>query len=181
MGRVTRWQWNRGGLCKLVLGVALAAGLATPACVTIVPGGPPGPGTSEAPLDPAAAAADLVAAHNRVRSAHGLPPLDLSEPLQAAALEHAQDMARRRSMSHRGGDGSSPFRCMASQGYAFRRAGENVAAGYGSVEAVMKGWMWSPGHRWNILGRFSEIGAACATATDGTLYWCVTFGEPAAP
>ena len=37
-------------------------------------------------------------------------------------------------MSHRGGDGSSPFRRMAAQGYAFRRAGENVAAGYTSVE-----------------------------------------------
>jgi hypothetical protein len=31
------------------------------------------------------------------------------------------------------------------------------------------------------VGRFSEIGAACAIARDDTPYWCVTFGEPEAP
>jgi uncharacterized protein YkwD len=41
--------------------------------------------------------------------------------------------------------------------------------------------MKSPPHKRNILGNFSEIGAACATASDGTLYWCVSFGLPARP
>src|SRR5207253_2431194 len=126
------------------------------------------PGSSAAPseldLDLAGAAAELVEAHHRVRSAHHLAVLKVSSPLEAAAREHARDMARRHRMSHRGGDGSSPFRRIAAQGYVFRRAGENVAAGYPSVDAVMKGWMHSPGHRRNILGDFSEIGVACATA-----------------
>jgi uncharacterized protein YkwD len=132
-------------------------------------------------LDLVGVSADLVAAHNRVRANHHLSALTVSEPLEAAARGHACDMARRRWMSHRGGDGSSPFRRMSAQGYTFRRAAENVAAGYRSVDSVMTGWMWSPGHRLNILGKFSEIGAACATASDGTLYWCVTFGDPAGP
>jgi uncharacterized protein YkwD len=43
----------------------------------------------------------------------------------------------------------------------------------------MKGWMDSPPHKRNILGSFSQIGVACATAEDGKRYWCVTFGLPA--
>jgi uncharacterized protein YkwD len=151
----------------------LAVGIA--GCVTIVPS-PPVP--SDGALDLAAVVPDLIAAHNRIRAAHNLAPLQPSEPLQAAAQAHSEDMARRHWMSHRGGNFSSPFGRMAARGYRFRRAGENVAAGYRSVDAVMKGWMLSPGHRWNILGRFTEIGAACAIASNGTPYWCVTFGDP---
>jgi uncharacterized protein YkwD len=143
---------------------------------------PPRAADSVAPkLDLAGPVISLVDTHNRIRAEHHLAPLSPSGPLEAAAREHARDMARWHVMAHRGSDLSSPFRRMARQGYNFRRAGENVAAGYPSVDAVMTGWMRSLGHRRNILGRFSEIGAACATATDGTPYWCVTFGEPNGP
>jgi uncharacterized protein YkwD len=159
-----------------------AMGLSTMACVVPLPRvAPPESGPGPPGLDPEAAGDQLVAAHNRVRAAHRLAPLVVSRPLEAAARQHARDMAERHWMSHRGGDGSSPFRRMAAQGYTFRRAGENVAAGYPTVDAVMNGWLWSPGHRRNILGRFSEIGSACAIARDGTPYWCVTFGEPEGP
>jgi uncharacterized protein YkwD len=67
---------------------------------------------------------------------------------------------------------------MARAGYAYQRAGENVACGQRSVAEVMSGWMRSPGHRKNILGKYTEIGAACAIDTAGTPYWCVTFGTP---
>jgi uncharacterized protein YkwD len=137
------------------------------------------PHASGSSLEPGRTAADLVAAHNQVRAEHNLPLLAASGPLQAAAEVHARDMAHWHIMSHRGSDLSTPFRRMSAQGYTFRRAAENVAAGQGSVDSVMKGWMRSPGHRLNILGKYSEIGAACATASDGTPYWCVTFGEAA--
>jgi uncharacterized protein YkwD len=68
---------------------------------------------------------------------------------------------------------------MTSQGYEFRRAGENVAAGQTTVEELMRDWMHSPGHRRNILGKFTEMGASGATDRSGNPYWCVTFGEPA--
>lgn len=164
----------------LVLGSFLALLLGTTACVGPLPA--PRVDEPEAPApDLAETVAALVAAHNRVRAEHRRAPLTVSAPLEAAARRHALDMARRRRMSHRGGDGSSPFRRMAAEGYAFRHAGENVAAGYESVDAVMKGWMWSPGHRRNILGQYTEIGAACASDTNGAIYWCVTFGTPLNP
>lgn len=178
MRRVSR------GFRNGVLGATVAAALGTGACVVPAPS-PTGrapantdrPGAT--PIDLDDASAELVEAHNRIRAAHHLPALSVSGPLEAAAREHARDMARRQWMSHRGGDGSSPFRRMADQGYTFRRAGENVATGQRSVDAVMSGWMRSPGHRRNILGNFNEIGAARANDTKGTTYWCVTFGEPA--
>ena len=57
-----------------------------------------------------------------------------------------------------GSDGSTPDRSDQGQGYRYRRAGENVAAGRFSVERLMKGWMDSPPHKRNILGGFSQIG-----------------------
>jgi uncharacterized protein YkwD len=174
---MVRVSWN---FRNAVLAATAAVALVALACVTPAPRQDgPGTGSPAGELDLSDLGATLVAAHNRVRAQHHLAPLTVSEPLGAAARVHAQDMAHRRWMSHRGGDGSSPFRRMSSQGYTFRRAAENVAAGYRSVDSVMSGWMWSPGHRRNILGKFSEIGAACATASDGTPYWCVTFGDPA--
>ena len=42
----------------------------------------------------------------------------------------------------------------------------------------MATWMESPGHRENILGEFTEMGAARAKDTDGMPYWCVDLGTP---
>jgi uncharacterized protein YkwD len=160
-----------------ILGVLLAGCASPPA-----PGRPPR--VDSLPLhlsDPSATTSELIEAHNRTREAAGLAGLEPDSHLEAAATRHARDMARRHRMSHRGGDGSSPFRRIQSQGYQFRRAGENVACGQITVESVMDDWMRSPGHRRNILGEYTQIGAACATDENGTPYWCVTFGFPTRP
>src|SRR5262245_44313785 len=83
---------------------------------------------SERPeLDLASLRAQVREAHNRIRAGAKLPPLTVSEKLQAAAQSHAQDMAARRTMSHVGTRRSSPFDRIKSLGYQYRRAGENVA------------------------------------------------------
>jgi uncharacterized protein YkwD len=158
--------------------VTLAWGLASVAgCVAPAPRVVPRPRGPVAP-DPAVAFAGLVEAHNRERESAGRPPLAVSDRLNAAAQAHADDMARRRRMTHRGRDGSSPFRRMGQQGYRFETAGENVAYGQRTLDALMGDWMGSPGHRRNILGNYTEIGVAYATDGSGTPYWCVTFGRP---
>ncbi|MFR8235885.1 MAG: CAP domain-containing protein [Anaerovoracaceae bacterium] len=54
-------------------------------------------------------------------------------------------------------------------------AGENIAAGYDTPQAVMNGWMNSPGHRSNILSSdFAYIGVGCYEA-NGRLYWTQIF------
>lgn len=134
---------------------------------------------SEKDADAEALCERVLIAHNRIRAEAKLPKLAVSLKLKAAAQGHARDMADRGKMTHKGSDGSDPFDRIAAQGYKYRRAGENVAVGYFTIERLMKGWMDSPHHKKNILGSFSQIGVACATAPDGKRYWCVIFGLPA--
>jgi uncharacterized protein YkwD len=129
-------------------------------------------------FDPVAACDLVIQAHNRVRAEAKRPALRRSSKLQASAERHAKDMAAHDKMTHNGSDGSSPFDRIKDEGYQYRRAGENVAVGRFETDRLMKGWMESPHHKRNILGSFSQIGVACATAASGKRYWCVTFGLP---
>jgi uncharacterized protein YkwD len=171
------------GLAHLLMAAAVAG------CASLDPWLRQGAGAHVAPpeadhnrasaLDPARVMEELVVLHNRLRADAKLHSLEPNKKLQAAAEEHARDMATRHKMTHEGSDGSSPSERITGQGYRMRRCGENVAFGPRSCEAVMKGWMNSPPHKANILGNFTQIGAAYATAPDGTPFWCVNFGLPA--
>lgn len=129
-------------------------------------------------FDTATATEMLIEAHNRIRKREKLSTLEPSRRLQEAALVQANDMAKTGKMSHTGSDGSSLSDRVSDQGYRYRRIGENVAFGNFSIDEVMEGWMKSEVHRKNILGSYSQIGAAVALGKDGTPFWCVTFGIP---
>lgn len=120
----------------------------------------------------------LIEAHNRIRQEHDLPPLRIADKLAEAARVHAVDMAANTFLAHEGSDGSTPAERIAEQAYPYRKVAENVAEAYPSVDAVMEGWMESPGHRENILGDFEEIGAARARDAEGRPYWTVAFATP---
>ncbi|MFN2323641.1 MAG: CAP domain-containing protein, partial [Trueperaceae bacterium] len=52
--------------------------------------------------------------------------------------------------------------------------GENVAAGYPSVDAVMAGWLGSDGHCANLMNPgFTEFGAG-----ESGRYWTQGFARP---
>lgn len=166
---------------RLARVAALAVAVASLSCVETRPRNAPLPPPrrgSPGPAEPSDLVERVVEAHNAARARRRLPPLRLNPELEAAAEAHARDMAGRRKMAHKGGDGSSPFDRIRRQGYDFRAAGENVAYRFDDVESVMGGWMRSPGHRRNILGDYSELGVGRATGGDGASYWCVTFGTP---
>ena len=58
-------------------------------------------------------------------------------------------------------------------GISYRTAGENIAQGYRTPEAVMNGWMNSSGHRANILNAsYTQIGVGYVA--DGN-YWTQMF------
>lgn len=58
-----------------------------------------------------------------------------------------------------------------------RTVGENVAMGYPSSSAVVKGWMNSPGHRANILRPQFKISETVARqSSNGTWYAVQVFG-----
>lgn len=101
--------------------------------------------------------------------------------LDAAALEHSRDMARRDYLEHEGSDGSMPSARATRAGYAWRLVGENVAGGPQSAREVVDGWLASPGHCANIMrAEFTEMGVGYAADEDARLvvYWTQLFARP---
>jgi uncharacterized protein YkwD len=124
-------------------------------------------------------AQDVLNLVNVERARIGLTPLVRATELDSAAQQHSQSMADNGFFSHTGLDGSSPFERMRRAGYAFVDAGENIAVGFATPQAVMEAWMNSTGHRANILQPyFSEIGIGIAarSGTTGPIYWTQDFG-----
>lgn len=122
----------------------------------------------------------LIDLHNYYRAQHNLPPLIQNQKLQAAANKHGAYQAQVGHMAHFGiGDGTPGSRITA-EGYNWSSYGENVAWNQADAETVMKTWMWSPGHRWNILSNYQEIGASMYKGKNGDPYWTVDFGTTAA-
>jgi uncharacterized protein YkwD len=121
----------------------------------------------------------MLARVNAERAAVGAPPLVRCGALERAAVAHTADQAAHDQMSHVGSDGSTFVQRAERAGYHHWTAlGENVAAGYPNVGAVMNGWMQSPGHRANILNRaYTHFGMGHAVSAGGTPYWTQDFGR----
>lgn len=122
----------------------------------------------------------FLAATNRQRAQHGLPPVSVSANLNQAASNHACDMAGRATMTHRGSDGSMPSQRVKATGYRPALTAENIAAQYRSHEQVFERWYLSPSHRQNLLiSNVSEVGFGHALAADGkTRFWAALYSRP---
>ncbi len=108
-----------------------------------------------------------------------VPALALNDKLTAASDKFALDLATYNYFSHTGRDGSLPWDRMTREGYIWRAAGENIAAGYPTARAVVDGWLKSPGHCANIMSaNFKEVGVGYAYTTTSTYkhYWVTDFG-----
>lgn len=106
------------------------------------------------------------------------PPLTLSALLNQAALIHSQDMANRNFFEHAGSDGSKVGDRATRVGYQWRRAGENIAIGVQTAEAVVQGWLDSPHHCANMMNpAFTEMGIAFTVNrnSDAGIYWTQVF------
>ena len=145
-----------------------------------IPGTPDAPSTPETPSTPdsgstsasgyAQQVLDLV---NRERAANGLPNLTLDDTLSRYAAVKSQDMHDNGYFSHTSPTYGSPFDMMKSFGISYTYAGENIAMGYSTPEAVVTAWMNSAGHRANILStNFTAMGIGYVA--DGG-YWTQWF------
>src|SRR5262249_34213086 len=114
-------------------------------------------------LSQAGAEDAVIAAMNRERAAYGLRPLRLNTRLALAAGDRMSDLFTKHYFNHVAPDGTQPFVWAERRGYDYSVIRENLAAGYRDPTAVVDGWMHSPDHRANILGRdFDEVGVAVA-------------------
>ena len=123
---------------------------------------------------------------NEERANAGLQPLSFDPHLLEAAEVHSENMALQDFFNHIGADGSTPTQRMQAAGFSSQAPGaENIAAGYGTPEEVVEGWMNSPGHRANILTpEFTLSGVGYyflendTGNEDSNHYWTQVFSAP---
>jgi uncharacterized protein YkwD len=117
---------------------------------------------------------------NRDRTLNSLPPLVEDSLLSQAAQNHAQDMLNRQYFDHISPEGKNPRdRFLAVGGSPYIGVGENIVKGsftglgltYKQAESFQRGWMYSNGHRANILTpKISKFGYGIVTRPDGQIY-----------
>jgi uncharacterized protein YkwD len=117
---------------------------------------------------------------NRDRVLNQTGKLTLDNLLSETAQLHAEDMSRRNYFNHITPEGNNPRdRFLASGGNKLVGVGENISrsgskgAGltYGIAEELQRGWMYSNGHRENLLTKeYKKFGYGIATSPDGKLY-----------
>ncbi len=112
----------------------------------------------------------LLELHNKERKSKGKNALRMNSDLNAYAQKHAEMMVKNNSLNH------------SSMSVLAKAAGtptvaENIAWGQESEEDVVSSWMWSPGHRWNILGNYTDVGFGMAKDKNGRPYWCTVFSK----
>lgn len=104
----------------------------------------PSPSPSPAPGQSSPPVTELASIINAERSRRGLSTIAIELKLNCAATRHANDVGSRRSCSHTGSDGSSPWTRAAGCGGS--ATGEIIACGQGSPRAAVDAWIASPGH-----------------------------------
>lgn len=143
------------------------------------PAQPDIPETPEQPGDPGSVPGvlayeqEVVRLVNAERASYGLPALSIRADLCQYARVKSQDMHDSGYFSHTSPNYGSPFDMMKSFGITYSHAGENIAMGYSTPEAVVSAWMNSEGHRANIFSAsYTELGVGYVA--DGG-YWTQWF------
>lgn len=116
---------------------------------------------------------EVVRLVNEIRAQNGLRELTYNWELSRVARYKSQDMKDNKYFSHTSPVYGTPFQMMKNFGITYRSAGENIARGQRSPQAVVNAWMNSSGHRANILNAsFTQIGVGYVA--DGN-YWTQMF------
>jgi len=114
---------------------------------------------------------------NAERAKHGLKPLTLNWQVSRVARIKSEDMRDRGYFDHQSPTYGSPFDMLKKFNIAYATAGENIAKGQKTAQAVVTAWMNSEGHRKNILNpNFTEIGVGYVAGSSA--YWTQLFIRP---
>jgi uncharacterized protein YkwD len=112
---------------------------------------------------------------NLYRQSLDLPPLVIDPIVSAQAKAHSEEMARTGTFGH---DGFNRRADTVAQTIAYRSAAENVATsrGYSRPDLIaIQGWIESPGHHRNMIGRYDLTGIGVATNAKGEYYFTQIF------
>ncbi len=117
--------------------------------------------------------AEVIRLVNEIRAKNGLNALSANWELSRVARYKSQDMVDNRYFSHTSPTYGSPFQMIRNFGISYRTAGENIAYGYSTPQAVVNAWMNSSGHRANILNSsYTQIGVGYVAQGS---YWTQMF------
>jgi uncharacterized protein YkwD len=161
-----------------------AAGGAPAPAPAPAPGPPPAPSPAPATASTCGLpdfAASALARVNQLRAAGAscgsrgnfspAAALGWSSLLTQASDTHSRDMQAVNFFSHTGSSGSTLGQRVSATGYAWSSLGENIAAGQGTVNAVIDGWMASDGHCANLMNpSFNQFGLACVSGGSSNTY-----------
>jgi uncharacterized protein YkwD len=147
--------------------------------VTAAPSSAAPPPPSVSPKDKITTMEDEVTTLiNKERAKAGCAAVRTDERMRTAARAHSADMAKNNYFSHTGLDGSSFVDRLERAGYPRSgAAGENIAYGYATAQAVVTGWMNSDGHRTNILNCAAKATGVGLAYRGNTPYWTQEFGR----
>lgn len=110
---------------------------------------------------------------NEIRAENGLKALTYDWELARVARYKSQDMKDNGYFAHNSPVYGTPFQMIRNFGISFRSAGENIAKGYATPQAVVNAWMNSSGHRANILNAaYTHIGVGYVPSGK---YWTQMF------
>lgn len=102
---------------------------------------------------------EVISLVNQIRKDNGLKPLTADWELSRVARFKSQDMRDKGYFSHNSPTYGTPFKMIRDFGLNFKTAGENIARGQRTPQAVVDAWMNSSGHRANILkSTYTKIG-----------------------
>jgi len=121
---------------------------------------------------------EVVSLCNALRVKKGLSPLMHNWEAARVARYKTEDMKTHRYFNHDSPVYGSFFDMLKNFHIPYRSAGENIAMGFATPQAVVDAWMASPSHRKNILSEsFTQVGVGYST--DGAVhYWTLILLEP---
>jgi uncharacterized protein YkwD len=96
---------------------------------------------------------------NAARVTAGLSKLRLNPKLDTSAINKCNDMVAKDYWDHKDPAGRQPWHFITDAGYSYTTAGENLAWGFSSTQALFDGWMNSQVHRTDILrSTYTDVG-----------------------
>jgi uncharacterized protein YkwD len=129
---------------------------------------------SEANISADPMAKEVLTYINQYRAERGLSPLKMNAAITREATRHSQEMA-----NHQVPFGHTGFQQRMKHLYhdlQYATGGaENVAYNYKTAKIVVDGWIKSPGHRQNIVGRYDLTGVGIVRDAAGKLYYTQLF------
>ena len=119
---------------------------------------------------------------NAMRVERGLPALQLSAELNAAAATHALDIYKQQRAWNFGSDRTSPQERADRAGFIGVVRGENVAETFRSEFFVLQTWLDDPASRASIFDpKITHVGYAWHQESNGKVWWVELLAESFAP